>query len=53
VEESFCKLRHPQTTFITIYQRDATGKWIAQKYTAYEGVVSPEIFEVEFAVKEV
>lgn len=43
----------PETILITVYQRDETGKWIAQKYTRYEDVVKLEKFQIEFAVKEV
>ncbi len=43
----------PETTLITVYEKDATGNWFARKYTNISDAVKLEKLHVEFLVKDV
>jgi Uma2 family endonuclease len=46
-------IAEPETTLITVYEKEETGNWIARKFTNHEDVITLDKTGIEFRVKNI
>lgn len=46
-------IAEPETTLITVYEKDEAGNWIARKFTNYDDVIKLDKVEVELQLRSV